>query len=101
MTSTFRMYYIAVVNSDLVNCKTSYVEKGNMPNITKNSVKPQKSALKLIRGTLLSSYVFSIFLVFINFFSNNTTVAIKPCSRIRFKVIIQESFSYFLIFDAA
>ena len=51
-----------------------------MPNITKNNVEPQKSALKLIRGTLLSSYVFSNFLVFINLFSNNTTVAIKSFS---------------------
>ena len=86
------MYYKIVANSDLVNRKTFYAEEVNMPNITKNSVEPQKSALKLMRGTLLPSYVFSMFVVFVNLFSNNTTVAIKSCSLIILKMIIQESF---------
>ena len=99
MTSTFHLYYTVVVNSDLVNRKTFQVEKVNMQNITKSNVEPQKSALKLLRGTL-SCYVFSIFLVFINLFSNNASVAITSCSLVRFKMIIQESFSDFLIFNA-
>ena len=96
MTSTFHLYYTVVVNSDLVNRKTFQVEKVNMQNITKNNVEPQKSAL--LQGTLWC-YVFSIFLVFINLFSNNASIAIKSCSLVRFKMIIQESFSYFLIFN--
>ena len=52
MTSTCHLYYTVVVNSDLVNRKTFQVEKVNMQNITKNNVEPQKSALKLLRGTL-------------------------------------------------
>ena len=52
MTSTFHSYYIVVVNSDLVNSKTFQVEKVNMQNITINYVTPQKSALKLQRGSL-------------------------------------------------
>ena len=98
MTSTFHLYYTVVVNSDLVNRKTFQVEKVNMQNITKNNVEPQKSALKPLRGILWCS-VFSIYLVFINLFSNNTSVAIKSCSLLRFKMIIQESFSYFLILN--
>ena len=98
MTSTFHLYYTVVVNSDWVNRKTFQVEKVNVQNITKNNVEPQKSALKLLRGTLWC-YVFSIFLVFINLFSNNASVAMKLCSLVRFKLIIQEIFSYFLIFN--
>ena len=52
MTSTCHLYYTVVVNSDLVNRKTFQVEKVNMQNITKSNVEPQKSALKLLRGTL-------------------------------------------------
>ena len=94
MTSAFHLYHTVVVNSDLVNRKTFQVEKVNVQNITKNNVEPQKRALKLLRGTLWC-YVFSIFLVFINLFSNNASVAIKLCSLVRFKLIIQE---FFLIF---
>ena len=90
MTSTFHLYYTVVVNPDLVNRKTFQVEKVNMQNITKNNVKPQKRALKLLRVSLWC-YIFSIFLVFINLFSN-ASVAIKSCSLVRFKMIIQESF---------
>ena len=98
MTSTFNLYYTIVVNSDLVSRETFQVEKVNMPNIAKNNVQPQKGALKLLRD-ILWCYFFSIFLVFINLFSDNTSVAIKSCSLIGFKMIIQESFSYFLIFN--
>ena len=75
MTSTFHLHYTVVVNSDLVNCKTFQIEKVNMQHITKNKVKPQKSASKLLQCTLWC-YVFSIFLVFINLFSNDTSIAI-------------------------
>ena len=80
------------------SCKFRFGKKVNMQNITKNNVEPQKSALKPLRGILWCS-VFSIYLVFINLFSNNTSVAIKSCSLLRFKMIIQESFSYFLILN--
>ena len=96
MTSTVHLYYTVVVNSDLVNRKTFQVEKMNIPNITKNNVMSQKSTLKLLGGSLWC-YFFSIFLVFINLFSNNASVGIKLCSLVRFKMIIQESF---LIFNA-
>ena len=99
MTSTLHLYYTVAANSDLVNRKIFQVEKVNMQNITKNNVDPQNSALKLLQGTLWC-YVFSIFLVFINLFSNTTSVAIKSCSLIRFKMIIQQSFSYFLNLNA-
>ena len=99
MKSTFHLYYAVVVNSDLVNHKTFQVEKVKMENITKYNMEPQKSDLKLLQG-ILWCYVFSIFLDFINLFSNNASAAIKSCSLIRFKMIIQESFSYFLIFNA-
>ena len=52
MTSTFHLYYAVVVYSDLVNRKTFQIEKVNMQDITKNNVKPQESALKLLRGSL-------------------------------------------------
>ena len=52
MKSTFHLHYTVVVNSDLVNRETFQVEKVNMPNITKNNVEPQKSALKLLRDIL-------------------------------------------------
>ena len=52
-----------------------------MPNSTKNSMEHQKSPLKLILGTLLSSYLFSNFLVFISLFTNSTTVAIRTFSQ--------------------
>ena len=52
MTYAFHLYYTVVANSDLVNRKTFQVEKVNMQNITKSNVEPQKSALKLLRGTL-------------------------------------------------
>ena len=94
MTSTFHLYYTVLVNSDLVNHKTFQVEKVNMQNITKNNVESQKSTLKLLRSTLWC-YVFSILLVFINLFSNNTSVDIKSCSLVRFKMVIQESFLIF------
>ena len=84
MTSTFHLYYTVVVNSDLVNRKTFQVEKMNMQNITKNNVKPQKSTLKLLQGSLWC-YVFLIFLVFINLVSNNSSVAIKSCFLVRFQ----------------
>ena len=100
MTSTLHLYYTVVANSDLVNRKIFQVEKVNIQNITKNNVDPQNSALKLLQGTLWC-YVFSIFLVFINLFSNTTSVAIESCSLIRFKMIIQQSFSYFLNLNAS
>ena len=53
----------------------------------------------MIVGTLVLSYVFSTFFVFIVLFLNNATVTIKSFSLIRFKTIIQKCFSYFLIFD--
>ena len=55
--------------------------------------------MKMIVGTLVLSYVFSTFFVFIVLFLNNATVTIKSFSLIRFKTIIQKCFSYFLIFD--
>ena len=67
MTSNFHLYDTVVVNPDLVNRKNFQVEKVNMENITKNNVEPQKSALKLLQGTL-SCYAFSIFLVSISLF---------------------------------
>ena len=99
MTSTFHLYYTVAGKLDLVNRKTFPTEKVTMQNITKNNVEPQKSVLKLLRG-ILWCYVFSMFLAFINLFSNNASVAIKSCSLIRLKMIIQESFSYFLIFNS-
>ena len=98
MTFTFHLYYTVVVNSDFVNCKTFQVEKVNVQNIKKNNKKPQKSALKLLQGGLWC-YIFSTFLVFINSFSNNASLAIKSFSLVKFKMIIQESFSDFLIFN--
>ena len=71
----------------------------NMQNITESNVEPQKSALKPLRG-ILWRYVFSKFLVFVNLFSNNASVPIKSCSLIKFKMIIEESFSNFVIFNA-
>ena len=94
MTSTFHLYYTVVANSDLVNRESFQVEKVNMQNITKNNVKPPKSAIKLLRGSLWC-YVFSIFSVFINLISNNVSFAIQSCSLVRLKMIIQESFSIF------
>ena len=99
MTPTFHLYYTVVVNSDLVNRKTFQVEKVNMQNIAKNNVKSQKSALKLLRSSIWC-YALSIFLVFVNLFSNDASVAIKSFSLVRFKIIIQEIFSCFLIFNA-
>ena len=52
MTSTFHLCYALVVNSDLVNRKSFQVEKVNMQNITKNNVKPQRSALKQLQRSL-------------------------------------------------
>ena len=94
MTSTCHLYYTVVVNSDLVNRKTFQVEKVNMQNITKNNVRPQKITLKLLQGSLWC-HVFSIYLVFINLFSNNASVTIRSCSLVTFKMIIQESFLTF------
>ena len=94
MTSTCHLYYTVVVNSDLVNRKTFQVEKVNMQNITKNNVRPQKITLKLLQGSLWC-HVFSIYLVFINLFSNNASVTITSCSLVTFKMIIQESFLTF------
>ena len=51
MTANFHFYNTVVVNSDLVNRKTFQIEEVNVQNITKNNVEPQKSALKLLRGT--------------------------------------------------
>ena len=99
MTSTFHLHYTVVVNSDLVNRKSFQIKKIIMQNITKNNVQPQKSALKPLRG-ILWRYVFSIFLVFINLFSNNASASINSCSLVRFKMLIEESSSYFLIFSA-
>ena len=99
MTSTYHLYYAVVVNSDLINRKTFQAEEVNEQNITRNNVELQKSALKLLRG-IIWCFAFLIFIVFINLFSNNASVAIKSCSLTRFKMIIQESFSYFLILNA-
>ena len=49
----------------------------------------------LVNSSIVVLLFFSIFLVFINLFSNNITVAVNSFSLIRFKMIIQEGFPFF------